>query len=369
MSRVRVAVVDDSSFVRKALVRMLEKVPEVRIVGGAASGEELLENLARWRPDVVTLDLSMPGMGGLATLDALVARRPDVAVIVLSTFSAEGARRTVEALHRGALDFVDKREYSMVDFRTLRQVLVEKIGALCGPGDAGAEPRGGIEAPGLRAPAAPGRAREGRVARPEIRLGAFCDAEILVVGASTGGPPAIQRLLRDLGPRPGLPVCVVQHMPSAFTAAFAERLDAVLPVAVRQVRDGERLLASTVYVAPGGKHLLVEPGEDGLVARLVRDPPLPHRPSVDVLFRSVAAAAGRRCLALLLTGMGDDGARGLAEVARAGGWTGVQDEASSVVFGMPRVALKLGAAREVLALEAMGPRVAELLRGAPRGGG
>ncbi|MFP3940459.1 MAG: chemotaxis protein CheB, partial [Thermoanaerobaculia bacterium] len=301
------------------------------------------------------LDLSMPGMGGLAALDALVARRPQVAVIVLSTFSVEGARQTVEALHRGALDFVDKREYSMVDFRVLREVLLEKIRALT---EGGPDERDG---PARKRPAAGPRVRRAPPPEPEPDGGA-ADASLLVVGASTGGPPAVQRLLQDLGSRPGLPVCVVQHMPPAFTAAFAERLDAALPVAVRQARDGEALSPSTVYVAPGGRHLLIEARGEALVARLALDPPLPHRPSVDLLFRSAARAVGRRCCAVLLTGMGEDGARGLAAVSEAGGWTAVQDEASSVVFGMPRAALELGAAREILGLEALGARIRELLR-------
>lgn len=362
MSPARVAVVDDSSFMRKALVRMLERDSRVRIVGAAASGEELLAHLARWRPEVVTLDLSMPGMGGLATLDVLVERRPDVAVIVLSAFSEEGARRTVEALHRGALDFVDKREYSMVDFQALRQVLVEKILGLArqegprGPADEG----GPTIAPDPVARPVLGEAGpEGAGETPRVEPARAFDA--LVVAASTGGPPAIQRLLEDLGPSPGVPVLVVQHMPPKFTAAFAERLHTVLPVAVREARHGEALLPSTVYVAPGGSHLLVGRGESGLVACLAEHPQVRHRPSADVLFRSAAAVLGARTLAVLLTGMGCDGARGLAEVAATGGWTVAQDEATSVVYGMPRAAFELGAAREILPLGAMGARLGDLL--------
>lgn len=366
MTPARVVVVDDSSFMRKALVRMLEGDPRVRIMGAAASGEELLTHLSRWRPEVVTLDLSMPGMGGLATLDVLVERRPDVAVIVLSTFSEAGARRTVEALHRGALDFVDKREYSMVDFQALRQVLVEKILGLARRSEprhsaqSPAQPPASTPAPAPSAPPHPGEAAPDTAgATPRIEPAPAFDA--VVVGASTGGPPAIQRLLEDLGPSPGVPVLVVQHMPPRFTAAFAERLHSVLALSVREARHGEALLPSMVYVAPGGMHLLVKRGEPGLTAWLEEDPPVRHRPSADVLFRSAASVLGARTLAVLLTGMGRDGARGLTEVAASGGWTVVQDEASSVVFGMPRAAIELGAACEVLPLHAIGARLGRLL--------
>jgi two-component system chemotaxis response regulator CheB len=351
---VRVAVVDDSSFVRKALVRMLEGDERVRIVGVAASGEELLGRLAAWRPEVVTLDLSMPGLGGLATLDVLVERRPDVAVIVLSSFSLEGARRTLEALHRGALDFVDKREYSMVDFQALRQVLLDKILGLVRPAGAGRaaqERRGGPPA----AIAAP----EGAV--PPCAAGQARGFDAVLLAASTGGPPALQRVLEDLGPAPGVPILVVQHMPPRFTTAFSERLNAVLPLAVREARNGEALLPSTVYVAPGGVHLLVDRGPRGLVARLAADPPLRHRPSADVLFRSGAAALGSHAVVGVLTGMGRDGARGMLEVAAAGGWTLAQDRETSVVYGMPRAAIEAGAAREVLPLGTFGGRIAHLL--------
>lgn len=355
---VRVAVVDDSSFVRKALLRMFEHDSRVRIVGAASSGEELLENLAAWRPQVVTLDLSMPGLGGMATLDALMGRRPDLAVIVMSTFSVEGARRTLEALHRGALDFIDKREYSMVDFQTLRQVLLEKILALARAGG----PGGGAEEHHGTGPVVDVSAQEDR---PTPEPAAERPFAALVLAASTGGPPAVQRVLADLGPAVAVPVVVVQHMPPRFTAAFAERLNAILPLAVREARDGEALLPSTVYVAPGGLHLLVERDPAGLVASLRDDPAVRHRPSADVLFRSAAAALGPRALAVLLTGMGSDGAQGMTAVAEAGGWTVAQDEATSVVFGMPRAAIELGAAREVLPLAALGARLGHLLATGP----
>ncbi len=349
MTPVRVAVVDDSVFIRKAIVRMLAEEPQIEIVGTAASGEELLERLDEWRPDVVTLDLAMPGMGGLQTLDRLMARRP-LPVIVLSGQSRADAPAAIEALHRGALEFIDKQSYSLVDFEALRGALRRAILGVSGPATEAAPP---VAAP-LPPPAAP----------PTARAGAY---RLVLIGASTGGPVSIQRLLEDLGASCPVPVVIVQHMPEGFTAAFAARLNAHLPLPVREAADGELLLPATVYLAPAGRHLLLDGGPGRLRARLSRSPEgLPHRPSIDLLFTSTRQAVGGRVLAALLTGMGRDGAAGLAALRSAGAFTLAQDEASSVVWGMPRAALELGAVREVLPIERLGGRLRKLL--APDGG-
>jgi two-component system, chemotaxis family, protein-glutamate methylesterase/glutaminase len=359
VSRARIAVADDSSFIRQALARLLAGEPTLEIVGLAASGEELLQRFDEWQPDAVVLDLSMPGIGGLRTLDALLARRR-LPVLILSTHSRRGAPQTIEALHRGATDFVDKQEYSLVDFEALRQVLVEKLHQILAAGPpshpAAAAGRGGGGEGDLGAgPPEPDQPAAG--------------IELVVLGASTGGPPAIERILGDLGAAPPVPVAIVQHMPPAFTRSFAERLDARLPLRVREAADHERLLPGVVYIAPGGLHLSVERTHERLRAVLSAEPELArHRPSVDVLFASAAAATRGRLLAALLTGMGFDGAAAMAELARAGVHTIAQDRASSVIFGMPRAAIEAGSAREVLALERIGPRLLELLAGAGPGG-
>lgn len=353
MSRARIAVADDSSFIRRALARLLAGEPTLEIVGLAASGEELLQRFDEWQPDAVVLDLSMPGIGGLRTLDALLARRR-LPVLILSTHSRRGAPQTIEALHRGATDFVDKQEYSLVDFEALRQVLVEKLHQILA---AGPPPRPAAAAEAALAPhPAPGLAASG--------------IELVVLGASTGGPPAIERILGDLGGELPVPVAIVQHMPAAFTRSFAERLDARLPLGVREAAHHERLLPGVVYIAPGGLHLAVEREHEALRAVLSAEPALArHRPSVDVLFTSAAAATRGRLLAALLTGMGFDGAAAMAELAQAGVHTIAQDRASSVIFGMPRAAIEAGSAREVLALERIGPRLLELLAGGAGTGG
>jgi two-component system, chemotaxis family, protein-glutamate methylesterase/glutaminase len=185
--------------------------------------------------------------------------------------------------------------------------------------------------------------------------------ELVVIGASTGGPPAIERILRDLGASISVPVVVVQHMPAGFTRAFADRLNAYLPLHVREATDREPLLPGTVYIAPGGRHLTVVWDGGGLTAALSDEPGATHRPSVDALFTSAAAAVGHRAIAVLLTGMGHDGAQGMAELARLGARTLAQDEATSVIYGMPRAAVLAGAVGESLALPAIGGRLKELL--------
>ncbi len=328
--------------------------PTLDIVGLATSGEELLQRLDEWQPDAVVLDLSMPGIGGLRTLDALLARRR-LPVLILSTHSRRGAPQTIEALHRGATDFVDKQQYSLVDFEALRQVLVEKLHQILAAGPAAAAAGTGGEDDLGAGPPDPGQPASG--------------IELVVLGASTGGPPAIERILGDLGAALPVPVAIVQHMPPAFTRSFAERLDARLPLRVREAAHHERLLPGVVYIAPGGLHLAVEREHEALRAVLSAEPELArHRPSVDVLFNSAAAATRGRLVAALLTGMGIDGAAAMAELARAGVHTIAQDRASSVIFGMPRAAIEAGSAREVLALVRIGPRLLELLAGAGPGG-
>jgi two-component system chemotaxis response regulator CheB len=290
-----------------------------------------------------------------------MSSRP-IPVIVLSGRSRDDAPLAIEALHRGAVDFIDKRRYSLVDFETLRDVLVQRI----------------LEVSQHRPARQPDRTAATRQARqpdetPEIgtprpvdpaRPGRGQRFGLLVLGASTGGPVAIQRVLGDLGADLPVPAVVAQHMPVGFTRAFAERLNSRLPLSVREAGDSETLVPATVYIAPAGRHLLVERHGGGLRTRLSEEPAGggSHKPSADVLFRSAASAAGGAVLAVLLTGMGRDGAGGMAELAAAGAHTLAQDEATSVVWGMPRAAAQLGAVREILPLGEIGPRLRQLLR-------
>ncbi len=339
---VRLAVVDDSSFLRQAIVKMMLDEPRIEVVGTAGSGEEFLARWEEIQPDVVTLDLAMPGIGGLATLDQIVARSA-TPVIILSTHSGQGAPHTLEALRHGAVDFIDKQAYSLLDFASLRSVLVERVVAVVD------------QAEGTEVPA---------VDRPARGPQAF---DLLLIGASTGGPPAIEQLLSDLQGVCPVPCLVVQHMPEGFVNAFAQRLNSLLPFGVVTAREGGGLAPRTVHIGPSGQHLTVVWRKERWLLRLVEEPANHlHRPSVDALFESAARGPAERVLAVLLTGMGRDGARGLAQLRSEGAHTLVQDEKSSVVFGMPRAAIQLGAAMEVLPLRELGPRLRELLGGEVR---
>ncbi len=358
-SSVRVAVVDDSTFIRKAILRMLADEPLIEVVGSASSGEELLTHLDAWRPDVITLDLDMPGMGGLATLDRIMTRRP-TPVIILSTHSGKGAPLTIEALHRGATDFIDKQQYSLVDFEALRAVLIEKIFHVTDRTPP-AEPVAERE---TSTPDGDGLDDPGATETPSASI-----YDLIVIGASTGGPPTLQKILEDLGDSVAVPIVVVQHMPVGFTYAFAERLNTYLPLQVGEARSIEPLLPDTVYIAPAGSHLLISRQDGKLIAETSAFPKgMVHMPSIDVLFDSAAKAAGRRVIGALLTGMGRDGAQGMAALKHRGAYTLCQDESSCVVFGMPRAAIALDAVVEIATPDTMGGRIKYLLAQGPPAG-
>lgn len=345
MKPARLAIVDDSSFVREGITRLLANEKRIEIVGAAASGEELLANLDRWKPDVVTLDLNMPGMDGLETLDRVMEQRA-TPVIILSTHSGEGAPLTLRALSRGAVDFIDKEAYSLVDFHALRSVLVEKILSVTQP-----EVEPTVSEPTEEAPEA----------EQVIPVQPHAEYDLVVIGASTGGPSAIERVLTDLGPSVQTPIIVAQHMPARFTSAFAERLNWQLPMRVREAGDHERISRGTVYIAPGDLQLSLKRDDDDLYA-VVNEPSkdATYHPSVDILFSSVAKALRGRVVAALLTGMGEDGAEGMALLAREHAYTIAQDQATCVVYGMPRAAVALNAVREVLPIDEIGSRLRDL---------
>ena len=332
---VRVFVVDDSAFVRRAMARILEAQPGFRMVGEAANGTEALDRIPRLDPDLVTLDVAMPGLDGLQVLRGLLRWKPELKVIMLSAHTQLGAEATVEALAAGAVDFIDKSTFNVMDLDTLRREVVDKIAA-CGraPARAGAGPPPG-QLPGAEQPAGPD---------PVIAEG--CD--LCVIGASTGGPAALQRILERLPASFPLPVVVVQHMPAGFTRPFAERLDALCRLHVAEAAEGERLLPGRVRVAPAGRHLRVT---SNLAVILASEPSdAKHIPSIDLTLKSAARARPGRVLGILLTGMGEDGADGMVAVRAGGGLTIAESEASCVVYGMPRAAWTRGGADHLLAL-------------------
>ncbi|HEY7458790.1 MAG TPA: chemotaxis response regulator protein-glutamate methylesterase [Xanthobacteraceae bacterium] len=347
-------VVDDAVVFRGLVARWLGEEPDMEIVGSHRNGYEALENFLRVDPDVVVLDIQMPGIDGLETLPLLLEKKPDVTVIISSTVTRRNAEVGIRALSLGAKDYLSKPETNreMTMSPDFRRDLVQKIREL---GRRGLRKLLRTQVPEPAAPA------------PSFSLRPYStfSPRVLVIGASTGGPQALQVLMRGLDPvLRRLPVLVTQHMPPTFTTILAEHLGRTIARPAHEGLHGETVSAGTLYVAPGGRHMQIE--RKGEQARIVIDdgPPVNFcRPSVDPLFTSAAATYGVGTLAVVLTGMGADGAAGAERVAAAGGSVIAQDEATSVVWGMPGAAAEAGVCSGVLALEAIAPKVIELVTG------
>ncbi len=335
---IRVFIVDDSSFSRKLLRRVIEATTDIRIVGEADSGHEAISALSSQEVDIVTLDVNLPDMSGLEVLREVRARWPAISVLMLSALTHEGARTTVEALTLGAVDFIDKTKFGSFDVIQLGDQLLSKLRSI-GPIRGSAQKAAG-----------PSRQAGGALQR------VLMNCEICVIGASTGGPVAVQGILQALSAPPPFPVVVAQHMPPGFTREFARRLATICPYEVREAVADERLEPGTAYVAPGGMHMTVGSAWTALLRRAANDGSA--TPSVDALFSSVADLGVRSC-GVLLTGMGRDGAKGLEAIRARGGLTIGQDASSCVVYGMPRAAAELGAVEHQLSLAA----IIELFRG------
>lgn len=332
---IRVFVVDDSPFVRKALRRVLTADREIQVVGEAATGEEALSLIPDADPHVVTLDVEMQGISGLDVLRQLLLWRPGLRVLMLSAHTREGAGATLEALAAGAADFIDKQSLNLMDLDRLGRELGERLRALGGGRD--------THLPRVRPE---GGARRG-AALPLPSAAELARAELCVIGASTGGPAALQALLEVVPAGFPMPIAIVQHMPPGFTRPFANRLDGLCRLSVSEAEEGQRLAPGMVVVAPAGMHLRISAS---LVTTLAAEPASRHTPSVDVLFRSAAKARPGGVLGVLLTGMGDDGAEGLSQIRAQGGTTIAESEESCAVYGMPRAAVERGAAQYVLPL-------------------
>jgi two-component system chemotaxis response regulator CheB len=336
---IRVFLVDDSAFVRRALTRVLALETEFEVVGEAANGSEALARITAADPDLVTLDVVMPGMDGLQLLPALLRWKPSLKVLMISAHTGDGADATVAALAAGAVDFIDKTTFNVMDLEYLRREVVDRMRAVAP----------GAHSNGRLRPTAPGSDA------PDL---ARCD--LCVIGASTGGPAAVQRILQGLPAAFPLPVVVVQHMPVGFTRPFAQRLASLSRVRVAEAEDGFRLAPGTALIAPAGSHLRVSPS---LAVVLTPEPSdAKHIPSVDVTMRSAARSRPGKVLGILLTGMGEDGADGMATIRAGGGVTIAESEASCVVYGMPRAAIQRGGAGWVMSLE----EIADLLARAGR---
>ncbi|MBO3086665.1 protein-glutamate methylesterase/protein-glutamine glutaminase [Cellulomonas fengjieae] len=382
MSRIRVLVVDDSVVIRRLVSDALSVDPEIEVVGVAANGRLALARIAQLVPDLVTMDIEMPEMDGIEAVRELRRAGNRVPVVMFSTLTERGASATLDALAAGAQDYVTKPANVGSVQESLAQVaenLIPKIKALVGPAR-GRVPLG--TAPGRTVPVGTGgtapvadallRPLAHRAARPAVTLRAAPAphaVRAVVLGSSTGGPEALSRLLGALTVPPPVPVLVVQHMPPVFTRQLAARLDRLGPARVVEAEDGTELLPGTVHVAPGDRHLEVRRRGTVLRTALVDGPPVNFcRPSVDVLFRSAVHAYGGDLLAVVLTGMGADGRTGCEDVVTAGGTVVVQDEPTSVVWGMPGAVATAGLAHRMVPLLDVAPTVERLLADAPDGG-
>jgi two-component system chemotaxis response regulator CheB len=357
MTRIRVLVVEDSVSVRKRLVEVLRSDDALEVVGEAADGKEAIALCQSLRPDIVTLDMVLPVMSGLAATEYIMAHFPTPILIVSASMNRGELFKTYEALAAGAVDVLEKPTGEEVDDAWERKFLatvklVSRIKVIT-------HVRAKLRASAMSF--APG------TTLPLSRAGSSA-SQVVAIGASTGGPAAIVEILRGLPPTFPLPILLVIHIGESFAAAFADWLDGLSPLRVACARDGEPLPPigkARVIMAPPDRHLVLRQG----VLRLSHDPERHScRPSVDVLFESVARELGDRSSACLLTGMGRDGAAGLLEVRRAGGTTIAQDEATSVVFGMPQEAIRLGAAASVLPLGAIAPALLAIAAQADTGG-
>lgn len=346
VEEVRVMLCDDSATARAILARLLESEPGIRVVHRAADGRAALAALAEARPDVVLLDLEMPVMDGMTALPLILKAAPRVAVIVASALTQRGAKAAIAALAAGAADYIPKPQGAAGGAAdpAFRTELLTKV-----RGWARMKRREGARPAPVAAPR-PLTPRPAATARPAL----------VAIGCSTGGPQALAALLKRL-PRLPVPLVVVQHMPAGFTTMLAEHLDRVGAHRCAEAQDGEALLPGRVHLAPGDRHLLVEAGAAGLRARITTDPPENFcRPAVDPMLRSAARATHGRVLAVILTGMGQDGLEGCRAVAAAGGQVLAQDEASSVVWGMPGAVARAGLPAWVAPPEALAERIAAI---------
>ena len=347
MTKTRVVVVDDSALVRSLLTEIINRQVDMECVGAAADPLVAREMIRNLNPDVITLDVEMPKMNGLEFLDRLMRAKP-MPVVMISSATERGSEVTFRALELGAVDFVTKpklNEQTPDDYGTL---IAEKIraakSARLKPPRRSTEfgATGGVAPPVVKRP---------------VPRGVKTSEKLVAVGASTGGTEAIREFLIGMpGDCPG--IVIVQHMPENFTRMFAERLNNLCEIEVKEAEHNDPILPGHAYIAPGGKHLWVKRDEGSLIAKLSNEPPMSlHRPAVDFLFLSCAKFVGKDAIGVIMTGMGRDGSKGMLEMRNAGAYNIAQDEASSVIFGMPKEAIDIGAVHEVAPLSRLRDRV------------
>jgi two-component system chemotaxis response regulator CheB len=348
-SPIRVLIVDDSAFMRTAISRMIASDPNISIAGTAGSGIEALQKIPSLDPDVITLDVQMPGLDGLQTLSRIMAEFPRP-VIMVSSITSKDAETTFSALAAGAFDYVPKELSSAsLNILHLQNDLIAKIKAAA---------ESGLRRDALVIPRKPARA----VTIP-MREASLSPPAIVAIGVSTGGPKALQEILPLLPPDLMVPILVVQHMPAGFAEPFAKRLDSLCAVSVGEAKHGEILQPGVVYIAPAGMHLTVDRGSSRTTLCLSDKPENQlHVPSVDVMMHSVASAFRSLAMGIIMTGMGSDGAQGMKAIHREGGLTVGQDEPSCTVYGMPRACAELGILDRVVPLSEIPREILQAVR-------
>ncbi|WP_321952780.1 protein-glutamate methylesterase/protein-glutamine glutaminase [Paraburkholderia bannensis] len=364
MQKIKVLCVDDSALIRSLMTEIINSQPDMTVVATAPDPLVARDLIKQHNPDVLTLDVEMPRMDGLDFLEKLMRLRP-MPVVMVSSLTERGNEITLRALELGAVDFVTKPKVGIRDgMLDYAEKLADKVRAASRARVRPAAPaRAAAPAATGTAPQASAHASHGAhahapvAAAPMINNPLLSTEKLIIVGASTGGTEAIREVLQPLPPDAPA-VLIAQHMPPGFTKSFAQRLNGLCRITVKEAEHGERVLPGHAYIAPGHAHLLLARSGANYIAHLSDDPPVNrHRPSVDVLFRSAAQHAGKNAIGVILTGMGRDGAAGLLEMRKAGAFTLAQDEASCIVFGMPREAIALGAADEIASLSDMSRRV------------
>jgi two-component system chemotaxis response regulator CheB len=345
MKPIRVLIVDDSPVVQSVLMTLLSSDPDIEVVGVASDAFDAKDMIIEKRPDVVTLDVEMPRMDGITFLKYLMSFRP-IPVIMISSYTQKNSMRTLKALDVGAVDFITKpTEAVRTGLWELKHEITTKVRTAA---------RVRIKPYGLF----------GKHRKRVLAASAASSDKIIAIGASTGGTCAIKRLLGSVSPNVN-GIVIVQHMPACYTRAFAQRMDSLFPMDVEEANDRDRLDIGKVLIAPGGWHLQLAKDHGGYYVRLQDGPPVKYqRPSIDVLLHSVAKIATSNAIGILLTGMGDDGAEGLLAMRQAGAFTVVQDEATSLVFGMPSAAIERGAAEVVAPLD----DIPDIVLSGPRSG-
>ncbi|MCP8464890.1 chemotaxis response regulator protein-glutamate methylesterase [Pseudomonas sp. ZM23] len=361
---VKVLVVDDSGFFRRRVSEILSADPQIQVVGTATNGREAIDQALALKPDVITMDYEMPLMDGITAVRTIMQRCP-TPVLMFSSLTHEGARVTLDALDAGAVDYLPKNfEDISRNPDKVRQLLCEKVhtiaranrryAAYATPPAAGTPASGAASAPARHAPitsapAAPAPATSAAPKRKPYRL--------VAIGTSTGGPVALQRVLTQLPANFPAPLVLIQHMPAAFTKAFAERLDKLCKITVKEAEDGDLLRPGVALLAPGGKQMMID--GRGAVRILPGDERLNYKPCVDVTFGSASKAYGDKVLAVVLTGMGADGREGARMLKQGGSQVWAQDEASCVIYGMPMAIAKAGLADAVYSLDDIGRHLTE----------